>query len=87
MLQHLYTGSRYFGVDLGTIDSPAVAKACGMEAVRADELPGLRQAITEFSKNRLPMYIDVPVPDLATVTPPVAPWLGDADSRGIRPVY
>lgn len=87
MLQHLYTGSRYFGVDLGAIDSPAVAKACGIAALRADKLPDLQQAITEFSKNRRPMYIDVPVPDLATVTPPVAPWLGAADSRGPRPVY
>ena len=87
MLQHLYAGSRYFGVDLGAIDSPAVAKACGMDALRAGELPGLRQAITEFSKNRLPLYIDVPVPDLATVTPPVASWLGGADSGSTRPVY
>lgn len=83
MLQHLYTGSRYFGVDLGAIDSPAVARACGIDALRADDLPALRQAITEFSKNRLPLYIDVPVPDLATVTPPVASWLGG----GTRPVY
>lgn len=84
MLQHLYTGSRYFGVDLGAIDSPAVARACGIDGALAGELPDLRDAITEFAKNRRPMYIDIPVPDLATVTPPVAPWLG---SDGARPVY
>jgi acetolactate synthase I/II/III large subunit len=87
MLQHRYTGSRYFGVDLGPIDSVAVAKACGIDALRAGKLPDVRQAITEFSKSSRPMYIDVPVPDLAQVTPPVAPWLDGPDARGPRPVY
>jgi acetolactate synthase I/II/III large subunit len=87
MLQHRYTGSRYFGVDLGPIDSVAVAKACGIDALRAGKLPDVRQAITEFSKRPRPMYIDVPVPGLDQVTPPVAPWLDTPDARGPRPVY
>ncbi len=73
MLQHLYTGRRYFGVDPGDIDAVQVARACGMEAERVTTEDRLRELAADFVA-RLhdlpgdsvaapgPLYLDVEVP-------------------------
>lgn len=88
MLQHLYEGGRYFGVDPGPIDAVAVAAAMGMTAYHAESLDGLKQLVVQASKQDGPTLIEVYIPDQITSPPPVAPWQatmsGELDGR---PVY
>lgn len=87
MLQHLYFGRRYFGVDLGPIDAPAVARACGLRATRAQSLRELGEAVSAFLADRIPTYIDIEVPSMIDCQPPVSAWSDTLDGRDGRPVY
>ncbi|MFD6096559.1 thiamine pyrophosphate-binding protein [Nocardiopsis flavescens] len=87
MLQHLYTGGRYFGVDPGPVDAVAVAAANGMEGARVESVEALDAVLADFAANPRPFYADVRVPHMIDFAPPVPAWdrglTGDAE----RPVY
>lgn len=87
MLQHLYSGQRYFGVDPGPIDAVAVAGACGLRAERVDSIEKLRILVEEFQRVPHPLYIDLRVPHMINYTPPVSSWLDSLDGPAVRPVY
>lgn len=87
MLQHLYLGKRYFGVDHGPIDAVAVARACGMKGLRAERLEELATAVRESVETGRPLYVEVEVPDEIALTPPVAPWQAALAGKAERPVY
>jgi acetolactate synthase I/II/III large subunit len=87
MLQHLYLGQRYFGVDPGPMNYVGVATAMGLDAVRVNSLEQLREAVREWLTHRRPTFIDVPTPDPMTLTPPVAPWVAALEGATNRPVY
>ncbi|AQA09666.1 thiamine pyrophosphate-binding protein [Streptomyces malaysiensis] len=87
MLQHLYTGRRYFGVDPGTIDAVGVARACGMRAHRVRSLPELTRRLRSFHEDGGPLYLDIEVPHLIDHTPPVPAWDTGRAGTGERPVY
>lgn len=87
MLQHLYTGQRYFGVDPGPIDAVAVAAACGVPAIRATTLDELRTSVADAVGRCSPLYVDVRVPHMIDVVPPVPAWHRALDGDDTRPVY
>jgi acetolactate synthase-1/2/3 large subunit len=87
MLQHLYLGQRYFGVDPGPMNYVGVATAMGLDAVRVNSLEQLREAVRVWLTHRRPTFIDVPTPDPMTLTPPVAPWVAALEGATNRPVY
>jgi acetolactate synthase-1/2/3 large subunit len=87
MLQHLYTGRRYFGVDPGTIDAVAVARACGMEGERVTCLDELAKLLRSFRDGHRPLYLDIEVPHMIDYTPPVPAWEAGLAGEGARPVY
>ena len=87
MLQHLYFGSRYFGVEPGAIDAVKVAEACGVRGVRVKSLRGLEDELTRFLDERKPVYLNVDVPGLIEMPPPVAPWQAALRGDTTRPVY
>ncbi|WP_256839739.1 thiamine pyrophosphate-binding protein [Ornithinimicrobium faecis] len=87
MLQHLYSSKRYFGVDPGTIDAVKVAEGCGLRAERVTTLERLRELVTEFAHDPKPLYIDIEVPHMIDVLPPVPAWQTALDGNAERPVY
>jgi acetolactate synthase I/II/III large subunit len=87
MLQHLYSGGRYFGVDPSTIDAAEVAEAAGIRGVRALDLTEVKAAIVEAVGTRTPVYIDVEVPHLIDHVPPVPAWTRALAGDPERPVY
>lgn len=87
MLQHLYTGQRYFGVDPGPIDAPAVARACGLRGVTARTLEEFCEYVAAFAADPVPTYIDVQVPHMIDYQPPVPAWHPGEDGAHERPVY
>lgn len=87
MLQHLYMGERYFHVDPGPIDAVAVARACGLAARRVATLDDLGKACSESIANRQPTLIDVRVPHVIDVVPPVPAWHRALDGDNARPLY
>lgn len=87
MLQHLYEGERYFGVDPGPIDGPALARACGMRGVHAATVEDLRAAVEAFAADRLPTYIAVRVPHMIDRVPQVPAWHAALAGDSERPVY
>jgi acetolactate synthase-1/2/3 large subunit len=87
MLQHLYSGGRYFGVDPGPIDAAEVAEAAGIRGVRALDLTEVKAAIAEAVYTRTPVYIDVEVPHLIDHVPPVPAWTSALAGDPERPVY
>ncbi|WP_161958553.1 thiamine pyrophosphate-binding protein [Ornithinimicrobium cavernae] len=87
MLQHLYVGQRYFGVDPGTIDAVKVAEGCGLRAERVATLERLRELVAEFARNPQPLYLDIEVPHMIDVLPPVPAWQTALDGDAERPVY
>jgi acetolactate synthase-1/2/3 large subunit len=87
MLQHLYMGKRYFGVDSGSIDAVAVARGMGLEAARVTSLEEFSGVLGRGLAARRPVFIDVPVPDQIGLVPPVAPWHAALAGEGERPVY
>lgn len=87
MLQHLYLGGRYFGVEPGPINAAAVANAMGIEGIRVTTLAQLREVATSWRTNPRPIYVDIAVPDQIALPPPVAPWTAALEGAGTRPVY
>lgn len=87
MLQRLYTGGRYFGVDFGPIDAVKVAEGMGLAAHRATNLDDFAAAFEAALARRRPTYIDVPVPDEIHLTPPVAPWQETLTKKAGRQAY
>ncbi|MCI2418291.1 thiamine pyrophosphate-binding protein [Saccharopolyspora sp. K220] len=87
MLQHLYTGRRYFGVDPGTADAAAIAEASGIRGVRARSLADVAEAVRKAVDSREPVYLDVEVPHMIDHTPPVPAWTRALAGDAERPVY
>ena len=87
MLQHLYLGSRYFGVDPGPIDAPAVANACGVRGAQISSLSHLEEELSRFAQDPRPLYLNVNVLSLMESPPPVAPWQAAIAGDVTRPVY
>ncbi|MFB9733202.1 thiamine pyrophosphate-binding protein [Ornithinimicrobium kibberense] len=87
MLQHLYSGRRYFGVDPGTIDAVKVAEACGIRGERVTSIDRLRELVSEFAHDPKTLYIDVEVPHMIDVLPPVPAWEASLAGTSERPVY
>jgi acetolactate synthase-1/2/3 large subunit len=87
MLQHLYSGRRYFGVDPGTVDAAAVARASGVHGLHATELAEVKAAIDDALRTRRPVYIDIDVPHMIDHTPPVPAWTRALAGDPTRPVY
>ncbi|HEX4246424.1 MAG TPA: thiamine pyrophosphate-binding protein [Pseudonocardia sp.] len=87
MLQHLYSERRYFGVDPGTVDAAAVARASGLHGLHATDLGEVKAAIDDALRARQPVYIDVDVPHMIDHTPPVPAWTRALAGDPVRPVY
>jgi acetolactate synthase-1/2/3 large subunit len=87
MLQHLYLERRYFGVDLGPVDTPVVAQGFGLAAAQPTTLEELTRAFRTFEQAHGPAFIDVVVPDEIESVPPVAPWQAALAGEGTRPSY
>jgi acetolactate synthase I/II/III large subunit len=87
MLQHLYMGKRYFGVDSGSIDAVAVARGMGLDAARVTSLEEFSEVLKRGLISRRSFFIDVPVPDQISLVPPVAPWHAALAGEEERPVY
>jgi len=87
MLQHLYQGERYFGVDPGPIDAVGVARACGLRAERPRSLAELRAHVSQALTDGLPLYLDVEVPHMIEVVPQVPAWHRALQGDRTRPIY
>lgn len=87
MLQHLYEGGRYFGVDPGPIDAVKVAEACGLNAIRVRSLDELGAALEQAERSRSPLYVDVEVEHVIDSPPAVAPWQAAKSGDSRRSVY
>lgn len=88
MLQHLYCGRRYFSVDPGPIDAPALVNAFGMTGYRVTDLDSFATRVRDFLNGSGPAYIEVPVPHMIDYIPPVSAWTAaSTTSNPIRPVY
>jgi acetolactate synthase-1/2/3 large subunit len=87
MLQHLYFGQRYFGVDPGPIDAPQVARAAGLHGVHVASLEELKAVVTDAAAALRPVYVDVTVPAPMDDVPPVSSWHEARGGGHGRPVY
>lgn len=88
MLQHLYHDRRYFGVHISSVDAPAIARGFGVPATRAESQRGLQRALEDSLDADGPVFVEVMVPDMTALEPPVASWtsaLKGVDMK--RPVY
>ncbi|MFS8096761.1 thiamine pyrophosphate-binding protein [Lentzea alba] len=88
MIQHLYSGSRYFAVDPGPIDPVLLAAGMGVPGARARTLDELATMAKEAANAEGPTVIHVAVPEHMDVPPPVPVWQaalsGEAKSRPIH---
>jgi acetolactate synthase-1/2/3 large subunit len=87
MLQHLYFDDHYFGVDPGPTDAVMVAAASGVKGVRVRSLDEFTAVLRDAVASRKPVYIDVVVPHMIELAPPVAPWQAALAGDSERPVY
>ena len=87
MLQHLYAGQRYFGVDPGPIDSALVAQAAGIKGVHVTSLGELKAIAAQAAESLTPVYIDVTVPSPMDHVPPVSSWHDALAGNRERPRY
>ncbi|HZR41625.1 MAG TPA: thiamine pyrophosphate-binding protein [Ktedonobacteraceae bacterium] len=75
MLQRLYYGERYFGVDFtGKMDAVAIAEAFGIRGVRITHSDQLASAITDALSSNEPVFIEVPTKSELEEVPPVHAW-------------
>jgi acetolactate synthase-1/2/3 large subunit len=75
MLQRLYYGERYLGVDFtGKMDAAAIAEAFGIRGVRISDPEQLIPAITDALASNEPVFIDVPTKSELEEVPPVHAW-------------
>lgn len=87
MLQHLYSGQRYFGVDPGPTDAVLVAKANGIDGAAVTSIDEFTKVVKEFAANPRPYYVDVVVPHMIDFAPPVPAWDSGLAGHAERPVY
>ena len=75
MLQRLYYGERYLGVDFtGKMDAAGIAEAFGIRGVRITDPDQLIPAIIEALASDEPVFIDVPTKSELEEVPPVRAW-------------
>lgn len=75
MLQRLYYGQRYLGVDFpGQMDAVAIAEAFGIRGVRITHPDQLIPALKEALASHEPVFIDVPTKAELDEVPPVYAW-------------
>lgn len=75
MLQKLYFGERYLGVDFSDhLDGAAIAAAMGIHSVRIKHPDQLVAAIDESLNSDGPVFIDVPTKSELDEVPPVHAW-------------
>ena len=75
MLQRLYHGERYLGVDFsGKMDAVGIAEAFGIRGVRISHPDQLGPAITEAMASNEPLFIEVPTKSELEEVPPVHTW-------------
>ena len=75
MLQRLYYGERYLGVDFtGKMDAVAIAEAFGIRGVRITHPDQLGPAIDDALNSNEPVFIDVPTKSELEEVPPVHAW-------------
>ncbi|HWP03955.1 MAG TPA: thiamine pyrophosphate-binding protein [Gemmatimonadaceae bacterium] len=88
MLQHLYHDGRYFGVDIQRVDAPQIARGFGVSATRVKSAESLREALEASAQSNGPAFVEVIIPNLTELEPPVAPWMAALSGSGVvRPVY
>jgi acetolactate synthase-1/2/3 large subunit len=75
MLQHLYYGQRYHGVDFHDgMDAAAAAQAFGVRGVRIEHPDQLAAEIAQALNSTEPVFIDVPTRSELDEVPPVHAW-------------
>ena len=75
MLQRLYYGERYLGVDFtGKMDAVAIAEAFGIRGVRITHPEQLIPAISDALASDEPVFLDVPTKSELEEVPPVHAW-------------
>jgi len=75
MLQRLYYGQRYLGVDFtSNMDAVGIAEAFGIHGVRISHPDQLIPAITDALTSTEPIFIDVPTKSELEEVPPVHAW-------------
>ncbi len=75
MLQRLYYGERYLGVDFtGKMDAVGIAEAFGIRGVRITHPDQLSPAIINALASNEPVFIDVPTKSELEEVPPVYAW-------------
>jgi thiamine pyrophosphate-dependent acetolactate synthase large subunit-like protein len=75
MLQKLYHGERYLGVDFTSkMDAVAIAEAFGIRGVRITHPDQLGPAIIEAMESNEPTFIDIPTKSELEEIPPVHAW-------------
>ncbi|HET9999631.1 MAG TPA: thiamine pyrophosphate-binding protein [Ktedonobacteraceae bacterium] len=75
MLQRLYYGERYLGVDFtGKMDAVAIAEAFGIRGVRITHPDQLGPTIDDALSGNEPVFIDVPTKSELEEVPPVHAW-------------
>src|SRR5207248_8186493 len=75
MLQKLYFGERYYGVDFTDhMDAAAVAEAMGVRGIHITHPDQLVAAIDEALDDDGPVFIDVPTKSELEEVPPVHAW-------------
>jgi acetolactate synthase I/II/III large subunit len=88
MIQHLYSGSRYFAVDPGPIDPVRLAEGMGVSGARAHTVEELVAVTEKAANSNGPSVIHVRVPEHMDVVPPVPVWqaalTGESRSRPIH---
>ena len=88
MLQHIYYERRYFSVDIGTVDAVAVARGFGVPANRVTSRNTLERQLIASREADGPAFIEVTVPDMIELDPPVASWTAALTGEDtVRPVY
>jgi acetolactate synthase I/II/III large subunit len=75
MLQHLYYGQRYYGVDFqDEMDAAAVAQAFGVRGVRIEHPDQLAAELAQALDSTEPVFLDVPTRSELEEVPPVHAW-------------
>jgi acetolactate synthase I/II/III large subunit len=75
MVQHLYYGQRYHGVDFQDgMDAAAAAQALGVRGVRIEYPDQLAAEIAQALESTEPVFIDVPTRSELEEVPPVHAW-------------
>ncbi len=88
MIQHLYSGKRYFGVDPEPIDPVLLAQGMGLRATRAANLQQLARLTHEWKSAPDPYVVHVRVPEHMEAPPPVASWEAALSGQQLtRPIH